>query len=145
MALIDALTDFTPHFLPPNEHQTYISLNYLDNVTKVVHDLPEWDSQSHKHHKDDAYDEISRAWALVITEASKRGGGFGLHSAGWDQRLSKHNEQSCGKMQPAVNALGSNLGWMGGSNMGSGDPNSIRNQLLNGTYGASTPVHVGHW
>jgi protein Cut8 len=144
--LIDALTDFTPHYLPPNENQTTVSLNYLDSATKVIHDLPDWDSQSHKHHKDNAYDEISRAWAVVISEASKRGGGFQLHSGGWDQRLSKHNEQSGGRMQVAVNALGSNLGWMGG--MGSGDSGSIRNQLLNGTYGTSSgtlPVRVGLW
>jgi len=148
MDLIDALTDFTPHYLPPNENQTTISLNYLDCATKVIHDLPEWDSQSHKYHKDNAYDEISRAWALVISEASKRGGGFQLHSGGWDERLSKHNDQSGGRMQVAVNALGSNLGWMGSGGMGAGDPGSIRSQLLNGTYGASTgilPVRVGLW
>lgn len=146
--LIDALTDFTPHYLPPNENQTTVSLNFLDSASKVVHDLPEWDSQSHKHHKDNAYDEISRAWALVVSEASKRGGGFQLHSGGWDQRLVKHNEQSGGRMQAAVNALGSNLGWMGGnSGMGSGggDPSSIRNQLLSGTYGTNLPVPVGRW
>jgi protein Cut8 len=151
--LIEALTDFTPHYLPPHETQPTVSLNYLDNATKVIHDLPEWDSQSHKHHKDNAYDEISRAWALVISEASKRGGGFQLHSGGWDQRLQKHNEQSGGRMQVAVNALGSELSWMGGmggmgGGGGSSDPNSIRNQLLNGTYGAPSgnlPVRVGLW
>lgn len=144
--LIDALTDFTPHYLPPNETQTTVSLNYLDHATKVIHDLPEWDSQSHKHHKDNAYDEISRAWALVIAEGSKRGGGFSLHSGRWDETISKHNEQSGGRMQVAVNALGPNLGWMGGvSGMGSGmgDAGSIRNQLLNGTYGS--PARVGIW
>jgi len=144
--LIDALADFTPHYLPPNESQTTTSLNYLDGATKFVHDLPEWDSQSHRYHKDTAYDEISKAWALVISEASKRGGGFQLHSGGWEQRLAKHNEQSGGRMQAAVNALGSNLGWMGGnSGMGSGDPGSIRNQLLSGTYGTNQSVRVGLW
>ncbi len=145
--LIDALTDFTPHYLPPNETQTSESLNFLDHATKIIHDLPEWDSESQKYHKINAYDEISRAWALVISEGSKRGGGFQLHSGGWDQRISKHNEQSGGRMQVAVNALGSNLGWMGGGGMGSGgDPGSIRNQLLNGTYGAGTlPARVGIW
>ncbi|KAH6674615.1 tethering factor for nuclear proteasome sts1 [Halenospora varia] len=146
--LIDALTDFTPHYLPPNESQTTVSLGFLDSATKVVHDLPEWDSHSHKHHKDDAYDEISRAWALVVSEASKKGGGFQLHSGGWDQRLAKHNEQSGGRMQVAVNALGSNLGWMGGnsgssSSMGGNDRESIRNQLLSGSYGTNLPVRVG--
>lgn len=145
-ALIDALAEYTPHYLPPNETQTTTSLTFLDGATKVVHDLPEWDSQSHKHHKDNAYDEISRAWALVISEASKRGGGFQLHTGGWDQTLAKHNEQSEGRMQVAVNALGSNLGWMGGnSGMGSGDPGSIRNQLLSGSYGTNMPVRVGLW
>ena len=144
--LTDALADFTPHYLPPHESQTSVSLSYLDSATKIIHDVPEWDSQSHKYHKDNAYDEISKAWALVINEASKRGGGFQLHSGGWDQRLAKHNEQSGGRMQPAVNALGSNLGWMGGSSsMGSGDPGSIRNQLLSGSYGTNVPVRVGLW
>ncbi|TVY50001.1 Tethering factor for nuclear proteasome [Lachnellula occidentalis] len=144
--LIAALTDFTPHYLPPNENQTTSSLNFLDSATKVVHDLPEWESQSHKYHKDNAYDEISRAWALVVSEASKKGGGFQLHSGGWDQRLAKHNEQSGGRMQVAVNALGSNLGWMGAnSSTGSGDRESIRNQLLSGSYGTNMPVQVGRW
>ncbi|KAG4029342.1 hypothetical protein MFRU_016g00960 [Monilinia fructicola] len=142
--LIDALVDFTPHYLPPNEQQTATSLSFLDRATKVVHDLPNWDSQSHRYHKDNAYDEISRAWALVISEASKRGGGFQLHSGGWDQTLARHNEQSGGKMQAALNALGSNLGWMGGnSGVGSGDPDSIRNQLLSGRYGTNHSVPVG--
>ncbi|KAG9239592.1 Cut8 six-helix bundle-domain-containing protein [Amylocarpus encephaloides] len=148
VALIDALTDFTPHYLPPNESQTTVSLNFLDSATKVVHELPEWDSQSHKHHKDNAYDEISRAWAMVVSEASKKGGGFQLHSGGWDQRLVKHNEQSGGCMQAAVNALGTSLGWMGGnSNITSGpsERESIRNQLLSGAYGANSPVRVGIW
>ncbi|RDL37800.1 Uncharacterized protein BP5553_05233 [Venustampulla echinocandica] len=146
MDLIDALTDFTPHYLPPNESQTSISLNFLDSATKVVHELPEWDSQSHRHHKDNAYDEISKAWALVISEASKKGGGFQLHSGGWDQRLAKHNEQSGGRMQVAVNALGSNLGWMGGnSSTGANDRESIRNQLLSESYGTNLPVRVGLW
>lgn len=145
--LINALTDFTPHYLPPNETQATTSLSFRDSATKVVHDLPEWDSQSHKYHKDNAYDEISRAWALVISEASKKGGGFQLHSGGWDQILAKHNQQSGGRLQLAVNALGSGLGWMGG-NPGAGnlnDPGSIRNQLLSGTYGTNQPVRVGLW
>ncbi|RFU25321.1 hypothetical protein B7463_g11014, partial [Scytalidium lignicola] len=141
--LVDAILDFTPHYLPPNESQVATSLSFLDGVTKVIHDLPNWDSHSHRHHKDNTYDEISKAWALVISESSKRGGGFQLHSGGWDQKLTKHNEQSGGRMQIAVNALG-NLGWMdGSSSMGPNDPTSIRNQLLSGSYGANVPVHVG--
>ncbi|KAI7209774.1 Cut8-domain-containing protein, partial [Hortaea werneckii] len=69
LQLIDSLRDYTPHFLPPQETQTMLSLTYLDSVTNMIHRLPDWDSYQHQRHKHDAYDEISKAWALVIREA----------------------------------------------------------------------------
>ncbi|KAI1332794.1 hypothetical protein F5Y16DRAFT_407416 [Xylariaceae sp. FL0255] len=148
LALIDALADFTPQYLPPNETQAAISLQFLDGATKLVHSLPEWESHSYRHHKENAYDEISKAWALVINEASKKGAGFALHSDGWDQTLTKHNEESGGRLQSAITAMAANVGWVGG-NQHSGPPNaamsqpSILDQLVNGTYGS--PVRVGPW
>lgn len=147
VALVDAISDFTPQFLPPTEQQANMSLQYLEGVTKIIHELPDWESQQYRHHKDNAYDEISRAWALVITEAAKRGGGFSLHSGGWDQKLRKHNQQSGGKLEQAVNAMAME-GWAGhnpvaDSTRGPSDPNSILNQLMNGSYGS--PVRVGPW
>ncbi|KAK4191457.1 Cut8 six-helix bundle-domain-containing protein [Podospora australis] len=149
-ALVEAISDFTSQFLPPVEQQTNLSLQYLDGATKLIHELPDWESQQYRHHKDNAYDEISRAWALVITEASKRGGGFILHSGNWDQKLHKHNRQSGGKLGQAVNAMAMEVGWAGhnpvaDSNRSGGpsDPNSILNQLMNGSYGS--PVRVGPW
>ena len=44
-ALIDAISDFTPQYLPPTENQTNVSLQYLDGATKLIHRLPDWDSQ----------------------------------------------------------------------------------------------------
>ncbi|KAL2257816.1 hypothetical protein VTK26DRAFT_9132 [Humicola hyalothermophila] len=147
-ALVDAVSDFTPQFLPPVESQTNVSLQYLDAVTKVIHELPDWESQQYRHHKDNAYDELSGAWAMVITEAAKRGGGFVLHTGGWDQRLAKHNQQSGGKLEQAMNAMATEVGWFGNNQnlpaaSGLSDPNSILNQLMNGTYGS--PVRVGPW
>jgi protein Cut8 len=140
--LLEALSDFTPHFLPPHEIQTATSLSYLDGATKVIHELPEWENQLHRTEKNTAYEEISKAWALVISEAAKRGGGIQLQYGGWDQKLAKHNEISNGKMTIALNALSSNLGWMVGSQTigGTGDTSSIRQQLLSGTYGADLSV-----
>jgi hypothetical protein len=70
-----------------------------------------------------------------------------LHSGGWDQILSRHNEQSGGRLSPAIHAMSMSVGWMGSNaNTGSGgssDSNSILNQLMSGTYGA--PVRVGPW
>ncbi|KAK4241014.1 hypothetical protein C8A03DRAFT_30854 [Achaetomium macrosporum] len=150
VALVDAISDFTPQFLPPVEQQAGVSLQYLDAVTKVIHDLPDWESQQYRHHKDNAYDEISGAWAVVITEAAKRGGGIILHRGGWDQRLAKHNQQSGGKLEQAMNAMSTEVGWIGSNSNANApltskllDPNSILNQLMNNTYGS--PVRVGPW
>ncbi|RDA93641.1 hypothetical protein CP533_4852, partial [Ophiocordyceps camponoti-saundersi (nom. inval.)] len=134
VAFTDALTDFTPQFLPPSESQPTKSLQYLDGATKLVHELPNWESQAYRHHKDGAYDELSRAWALVINEAGKRGGGINLHSGGWDQTLSRHNEQSGGRLGQAMSAMGSNVGWMASNNV---QQPSILNQLISGAYGSA--------
>ncbi|EEP80751.1 conserved hypothetical protein [Uncinocarpus reesii 1704] len=150
-SLLDALNDFTPHFLPPNETHTSTSLNYLDGATEIIHRLPRWDTPHYNLHKETAYEEIAKAWVLVIREASKRGGGIQLQYGEWDQKLAKHNQTSGGKLQEAVSELSSSLGWMAGHSghpAASGYPTetaSIRQQLLSGTYGAGLPLKVGPW
>lgn len=152
-SLLEALSDFTPHFLPPNESQGSVSLTYLDGATDIIHSLPKWQTPRHNIGRDSAYEEIGKAWVLVIREAAKRGGGIQLQYGGWDQKLAKHNETSGGKLQDAVNELRSSLGWMGSSALPSassgaapaGDQTSIREQLLSGTYGMGMPLKVGPW
>ncbi|KIV99294.1 uncharacterized protein PV09_09061 [Verruconis gallopava] len=146
--MYDALKDYTPHFLPPNETQPGVSLNYLDQITTLLHRLPNWESFQHNRHKAEGYEETAKAWALVIREAAKKGAGIQLQYQGWDQKLAKHNEMSGGKMEEAMNELRTSLGWMGNSNeqpSGQGDSVSIRQQLLSGTYGHGQPVRVGPW
>ena len=151
--LLDALNDFTPHFLPPNENQSSTSFGYLDGATNIIHNLPRWDTPQNNIEKQTAYEEICKAWCSVITEASKRGGGIQLQYGGWDQKLAEHNEKSGGKLQVAVNDVKAGLGWLGaqapqqygqtgGYNTG-GDTSSIRQQLLSGTYGV--PMRTGVW
>ncbi|EDN09092.1 nuclear envelope protein Cut8 [Histoplasma capsulatum] len=147
--LLDALSDFTPHFLPPNESQTSTALSYLDGATEILHRLPRWDTPQNNLEKDAAYEEMAKAWILVIREAGKRGGGIQLQYGGWDEKLSKHNQTAGGKLQDAVDVLSSNLGWMGTSqdlsNNQGVDTSSIRQQLLSGTYGSGMPLKVGRW
>ncbi|KAF4983853.1 hypothetical protein FZEAL_834 [Fusarium zealandicum] len=147
VALLDALSDFTPQFLPPIETQPTKSLEFLNEATDIIHKLPDWEPQTYRHHKENAYEEISKAWALVINEAGKRAGGFNLHTGGWDQVLSRHNEQSGGRLASALTTMASSVGWMGPNTdsgpAGASDANSILNQLMSGTYGA--PVRVGPW
>lgn len=151
IALLEALADFTPHFLPPNESQATSSLTFLDGATHIIHRLPDWDNFQNNLHRQNAYEEISKAWALVLREAAKRAGGIQLQYGGWDQKLTKHNQQSHGRLQEAVNELSNILGWMGVSAQVPGqvsrghDINSVRQELLSGTYGANLPVRVGPW
>jgi protein Cut8 len=150
MEVLDALKDYTPNFLPPNEMQTAISLNFLDGATNIIHRLPNWESYQHNRHKSEAYEEMAKAWALVIREAAKRGGGIQLQFGEWDQKLAKHNEMAGGKMEEAVQELRTSLGWIGsnegnqGPAQGPNDPTSIRQQLFSGTYGQQ-PLRVGFW
>ena len=149
LQLIDALRDFTPHFLPPNEPQPTVSMAYLDAVTHIIHGIPEWDTYQHNRPKHDAYEELSHAWALAIHEGAKRGGGFHLQFGAWDQKILKHHEESGGKMQDAVNELRASVGWPGSSPQSpsnvSDDRAVIRQQILSGTYGQDVPVGVGRW
>lgn len=147
--LLEALSDFTPHFLPPHETQASTSLSYLDGATEIIHNLPRWSTPQNNIEKESAYEEICKAWVLVIREAAKRGGGIQLQYGGWDQKLAKHNENSGGKLQAAVDELRSSLGWMNGPSLqvhggpSGGDPGSIREQLLSGTYGVGVPLKAG--
>ena len=156
MNLLDALADFTPHFLPPNETQATQALGFLDGATEIIHRLPEWNSYQNNLHKQNAYEEISQAWILVIREAAKRAGGMQLQYGGWDEKIVKHNQQARGKLQGTVDELQANIGWMGGqppshqqqrSNQRVNDDDiaSVRHELLSGTYGANYPVRVGPW
>ena len=149
MELLNALADFVPHFLPPHETQTSQSLSFLDGATDVIHRLPDWVTSQNNRHKQDAYEEISKAWVLALQEAGKRAGGLGLKYEGWESRLNKHNVASGGRLQQAVEELGRAVGWIGGSQMGetgrSDELNSVRQELLSGSYGTNVPVRVGPW
>lgn len=145
--LLEALKDFTPHFLPPNESQPATSLAFLDGATDIIHRLPDWDTYQHNRHKQEAYEEMAKAWAAVIREASKKAGGIQLQYGGWDQKVAKHNEMSGGRMQEAVNELRVSLGWMGTEGQQPNvnqQPTSVRDQLFNGTYGMGAST-VGAW
>ena len=143
--LLEALTDFTPQFLPPNEQQSSLSLEYLHGVTHIIHDLPEWDTAQYNFAKQNAYEEISRAWATVIKEASKRGGGIQLQYGGWEEKLRTHNEKSGNRMREAYEALAAALGWLRPPPQPSQQP-SIRQQLFSNTYGMEQPtIRTGNW
>lgn len=120
MELLDALSDYTPHFLPPNESQASVSLSFLDGATDFIHRLPSWENPLHNHPKQMAYEEMAKAWILVIQEAAKRGAGISLQYGGWETKLTKHNEHSGGRMESAVTQMRQTVAWGGDSNGNNG-------------------------
>ncbi|KAL9100479.1 MAG: hypothetical protein Q9163_004152 [Psora crenata] len=146
--LLNALADFVPHFLPPNESQSSQSLSFLDGATEMIHRLPEWQSFQNNLHKQNAYEEISKAWALAVREASKRAGGLQLKYEGWEQRVQKHNHAAGGRLQEALEELARALSWMDSGlavQQRGEDINNVRQELLSGNYGSGLPVRVGPW
>lgn len=136
--LIEAVREYTPHFLPPHETTDSLSFAYLDSVTNMIHRLPDWDTFQHQRHKSEAYDEIAKAWALVIQEAAKKAGGFHLQFGGWDHKVVEHNQKSGGKMEEAVNEVKVALGFMQAPSSNtpgvSEERASIRQQLFSGNF-----------
>ncbi|EWC47018.1 hypothetical protein DRE_03780 [Drechslerella stenobrocha 248] len=116
LELLAALSDYTPHFLPPNEQSLSNGLEFLDGATAIIHRLPNWESPIHNHHKNIAYEEISKAWILVLRETTKRGAGITLQYDGWDGKLQRHNEESGGKLELAVTELRYALGFLNHDN-----------------------------
>lgn len=102
LSLLDALLDYTQHFLPPVESQPSTSLAFLDGATQIIHRLPVWDNDVNNRHKQNAYEEMTKAWVLVIGEAAKKGAGIAMQYGGWDMKLAKHDEASGGRMQLAM-------------------------------------------
>jgi len=152
--LLDALEDYVPHFLPPHEGQVSNSLAFLDGATEIIHRLPDWTSFQHNLQKQSAYEEISRAWAVVIREAAKRGGGMALVYGGCEAKVGRHDEVSGGRLGEAVGALREGVGWLGGNGSGGGHSrgeewgsggSSVRQELLEGRYGAGLPVRTELW
>ena len=146
LSLLDALQDFVPHFLPPQETQVTHSLQFLDGATQIIHALPDWHSFQNQIHKQNAYEEIGGAWVLAVNEAAKRAGGIQLVHGGWDQKIKEYNRWSDGRLQDAVDAL-ANTGVASGAGQGSGrlDMNAIRQEMMNSNYGSNLPVRVGPW
>lgn len=147
--LLEALRDFTPYYLPPQETQTTTSLKYLDAATNIIHRIPDWDDYQQQRYKQDAYDEIARAWSLVLREAQKSAGVYRLQFGGWEQKIAEHHQKSGGRLDDAVAETRKALGFMhaesGGSSAGMEERLNIRQQLMSGAYGQQLGVGPGQW
>jgi protein Cut8 len=111
MALLEALGDFTSSFLQPNETQFGASLQFLDGATSTIHRIPNFENVQHSIPKQNAYEQISKAWCAALREAEKRGGGIQLIHNGWDKKLMRHYEQGGDGLSSAIQELQKITSW----------------------------------
>lgn len=113
--LLNALMDYVPHFLPPNEEHALETLAFLDGATTIISRLPDWNNPNHSLTKREAFEEINGAWILGIREASKKGAG--VAAAPYLDQLRHRNDESGGQLASAVNFAMRELSWVESSQL----------------------------
>lgn len=63
---LNCLSDFILNFLPPVEMNTLNSLKFLDEVTDLIHTLPNFSNSEFQYTKLMAYEQISNTWLIVL-------------------------------------------------------------------------------
>lgn len=116
--LLNALMDYVPHFLPPNEEHALETLAFLDGATALISRLPDWHNINHSLAKREAYEEMNGAWIQGFKEASKRSSGVG--AAPYLEKLRAWNDVSGGHLESAVQVAVEELGWVGRGHTGTG-------------------------
>ncbi|WBW74163.1 tethering factor for nuclear proteasome Cut8 [Schizosaccharomyces osmophilus] len=98
MAVLHALNDLVPCYLPP--HSTCFEYNFafLDAATNVVHQLPEFHNPNHNVYKSQAYYELTGAWLVVLKQLEERP----ILPLLPIEELEEHNQKSHNRLQEAV-------------------------------------------
>lgn len=63
---LNCLSDFILNFLPPVETNVFNSLKFLDEVTDLIHTLPNFCNSEFQYTKLMAYEQISNTWLIVL-------------------------------------------------------------------------------
>lgn len=116
---LNALSDYTLQFLPPVESNPSNSLDFLDQATSLLHELPTFAKNSNNYFKDMAYEQLSHTWCICLREFIK-GTNCSIGSSGililmnnnWELRLKKHNELSNGKLSSVVDFFKEEMCWL---------------------------------
>lgn len=65
---LNCLSDFILNFLPPIEHNVINSLTFLDKVTALIHDLPNFSNNEFQYTKLMAYEQLANTWIIVLSQ-----------------------------------------------------------------------------
>lgn len=63
---LNCLSDFILNFLPPVETNVFNSLKFLDEVTDLIHTLPNFSNSEFQYTRLMAYEQISNTWLIVL-------------------------------------------------------------------------------
>lgn len=115
---LNALSDYTLQFLPPIELNPLNSLDFLDQATSLLHELPNFAKHSNNYFKDMAYEQLSHTWCNCLKEFIK-GTNCSTGSSGililinnnWELKLKKHNELANGKLNSIVEFFKDEMSW----------------------------------
>lgn len=97
--LLEALMDYTPHFLPPNEAFLASTMAFLEGATTIISRLPDWHNPNHALLKREAFEEINGAWITAFREANRRNQ-LGLFQ--YQEKLRRFNELSGDLLEGAL-------------------------------------------
>lgn len=115
---LNALSDYTLHFLPPVETQPSNSLEFLDQATNLLHKLPSFSKLSNNYFKELAYEQLSHTWCICLKEFIKNpnttnnAGLLLLINNNWEAKLKKHNEESGNKLESVVEFFKDEISWL---------------------------------
>ena len=93
-ALLNAISDYTHHFLPPTSTSPPELLSFLESVTHVLHRIPMFHNPIHNIARDTAFADISSAWETAIRYFLESNGSHSFVLGGWMQRLEAHAQKA---------------------------------------------------
>lgn len=67
---LNCLSDFILHFLPPVEMDVIVTLSFLDLITDLVRELPNFSNSEFQYTKSMAYEQIANTWLIAMNAHS---------------------------------------------------------------------------
>lgn len=65
---LNCLSDFILNFLPPVELNAFNSLKFLDEITGLIHNLPNFSNTEFQYTKSMAYEQVANTWLIVVNQ-----------------------------------------------------------------------------
>ncbi|EGW30999.1 uncharacterized protein SPAPADRAFT_62896 [Spathaspora passalidarum NRRL Y-27907] len=64
----NCLSDFILNYLPPIESSIINSLTFLQEVTNLIHNIPNFSNNEFQYTKSMAYEQIANTWLIVVSQ-----------------------------------------------------------------------------